>query len=364
MRRARRSLEFSTVPAEEALRSLRATWHAWSANVSPFGTPAFFEAWHAGFAPERRAFVVVGAERGQPALVLPMFHPQATPRQWFSLGAFRADYSEVCARADDAELGDALWEWLEGAAPCDSVKLARIRTDSLLAKTVPMSSFERKGRVLRAARSLLRGPIVRDIATARHEEHPYADRTLVGELATRLHERNVHRKYNMLVRMAGAVAYERRRGREIAELLPAFFAMHAAYFRATGRESQFESAGDRRFYEALATEHELADVLAMDVLLAGGKPVAMHLGFLHAGVVYYYKPAFDMELGKASPGRILLAFMFEYAHQRGVHRFELLKGNEGYKAEWTNASATTLTTSITHRRVTDVARRAARHWLS
>jgi CelD/BcsL family acetyltransferase involved in cellulose biosynthesis len=75
----------------------------------------------------------------------------------------------------------------------------------------------------------------------------------------------------------------------------------------------------------------------------------MHLGFQHGGVIYYYKPAFDLEFGKASPGRILLSYMFARAAEQGMQRFELLKGNEAYKSEWTNRCMPTLTSTLTRR---------------
>lgn len=359
---ARGDVRFEVLAADVALRTLREPWREWSRRTSPFGSPAFFAAWHRAFGEERTAFVLVGRRAGVPAVLLPLFHTREAPRRWSSLGAFRADYSEACAADDDDALGHALWAWLESGAPCESTKIARMPERSLLGRSVPLGSFERRGRALHAATSLVRFRTLSRVHSGRHDEHPFADAALIAELSTRLHERNVKRKVNMLGRMGAPPVYEVVRGPDMARLLPAFFDLHVANFRGTERVSQFEAAADRSFYGHLVRDPELADLVVMDVLRVAGRPVAMHLGFEQDRVFYYYKPAFDLALGKASPGRILLAFMFERAHQQGMQRFELLKGNEGYKSEWTNHSATTITTSVSRHRFSDVARRAVHQW--
>jgi CelD/BcsL family acetyltransferase involved in cellulose biosynthesis len=361
--RSTHGLQFELVSGDAIPSSLRSGWgkHAAEASVSPFAWPAFFDAWCSAFSDDRIGLVVAGWDRDELAFVLPIWHSRDRPSDWETLGAFRADYTEAIARQRPMEAGAAFWRWLERDAACRTAKLARIPADNLLARTVPSSTLARRGRVYRGAINLMRSRRLRYVSTDTQQEHPYADRTLIVQLAERLDARYMRRNMKMLSKAGGDLSYAVIHGaRAIAPLLPRFFELHVANFAGTGRTSQFESDRDRAFYQALVEHPELGETIYMDVLRVADRLVAMHLGFQHQGCIYYYKPAFDLELAKASPGKILLAHIFARATQQGVHRVDLLKGLESYKTEWANRSLTTLTSSLVHRDAHDVLRRVGR----
>jgi CelD/BcsL family acetyltransferase involved in cellulose biosynthesis len=355
---------FDVLAASE-LAPHRHAWRVWGdrPGVSPFASPAFFDAWCRAFGDERPASVVIGQRGRELALVLPLWHLAGVPRRWESLGAFRADYPEPVIAEDAAELGRTFWQWAEREAPCQFIRLARVPRDSLLGRTVPDATFERRGRTLRAARNLVRARALRYLYSDTLREHPYADRAAIRQHAAKHPAANSRQRIRMLAKMAGGeVSYTRLYGRDVADALPAFFAMHVTTFAGTGRASQFESARDRVFFEHLVGHPEHARALHMDVLTAAGKPAAMHLGFEQGGVLYYYKPTFELTLAKASPGKILLSHMFVRAEADGLDRVDLLKGTEAYKAEWASETRTTITSRLVWPSVGEAVRAAVRRW--
>jgi CelD/BcsL family acetyltransferase involved in cellulose biosynthesis len=355
---------FEVLDAAE-LAAHRSAWRAWCERpgISPFASPAFFEAWCRAFGDERPARIVAGWRGRELALVLPLWHLPAAPRRWESLGAFRADYTEPVIADDDVALGRAFWTWAECEAPCEFVRLARVPRDSLLGRTLPHDTFESRGRSLRAATNLVRARALRYLYSDTLHEHPYADRAAIRAHAAKHPAANSRQRIRMLAKMAGGdVAYTRLHGREVADTLPAFFAMHVATFAGTGRSSQFESARDRTFFAQLVAHPDHARVLHLDVLTAGGKPAAMHLGFEQGGVLYYYKPTFELALAKASPGRILLSHMFVRAEADGLDRVDLLKGTEAYKTEWASDTRPTISSRLVRPSLREAVRAVMRRW--
>jgi CelD/BcsL family acetyltransferase involved in cellulose biosynthesis len=66
-------------------------------------------------------------------------------------------------------------------------------------------------------------------------------------------------------------------------------------------------------------------------LYAGDKLVAAHLGLASAEVLHWWFPAYDRELGRYSPGLVLIYMMAQQANDFGIKRIDLGKGDEEYK---------------------------------
>lgn len=338
-------MEFEVVTAGDP--ALVTAWTRWSAGASPFASPGFFAAWSRAFGGEREPFLVVGRRGGVPALVLPLWRARDKPEHWYGLGEFRADYSEHAG-----EDPRALWAWLLESAPCRSVKLPRMPCASPLGRTAPPHDARRFAHV---AHTMLRRRRARYHETREERDHPYADRAHIEALADRLASKDTRRKLGVLKR-EGEVSYECVRGVAVRDHLAAFFEMHARGFASTDRASQFERAAERRFYEALADE---CPHVIMDVLHAGARPVAMHLGFQDRETIYWYKPAFEASLAKGSPGRVLLAHIYARAKDEGITCVDLLKGGEDYKQDWANHVRPTITSVVVERSVREMLQGAA-----
>ena len=66
------------------------------------------------------------------------------------------------------------------------------------------------------------------------------------------------------------------------------------------------------------------------------KVIAYHFGFEYNKKIFWYKPTFNLEFLKFSPGKLLIKKAFEYALSNNFNEFDFLLGDEPYKYQWTN----------------------------
>ena len=69
----------------------------------------------------------------------------------------------------------------------------------------------------------------------------------------------------------------------------------------------------------------------VDLLIAGGEPVAAAFGFPRPDGYYLYNSGYRLELSSSSPGIVLLAALIDQLAAEGAPRLDLLKGDERYK---------------------------------
>jgi CelD/BcsL family acetyltransferase involved in cellulose biosynthesis len=113
--------------------------------------------------------------------------------------------------------------------------------------------------------------------------------------------------------------------------LPAFFDQHVARWAVTPYPSLFEQSGQRAFYERLAREGAAAGWLRFAIVRWNGRPVAYHFGSSYRGRYLWYKPTFDIELAKHSPGEVLLRHLLLDAIREGATLFDFGLGDEAFK---------------------------------
>lgn len=71
-------------------------------------------------------------------------------------------------------------------------------------------------------------------------------------------------------------------------------------------------------------------------LCIDNKPIAYHLGFEYNYKIYWYKPTFDVDFIKYSPGKLLIKKSLEYAIKNEFNEFDFLLGDEPYKFQWSD----------------------------
>lgn len=69
----------------------------------------------------------------------------------------------------------------------------------------------------------------------------------------------------------------------------------------------------------------------LTTLYAGDQLVAAHLGMATDQVLHWWFPAYDRDLGRYSPGLVLIYIMAQQANDFGIQRIDLGKGDEDYK---------------------------------
>lgn len=74
----------------------------------------------------------------------------------------------------------------------------------------------------------------------------------------------------------------------------------------------------------------------LSALTAGDRLLAAHYGLRSGAVLHWWFPAYDREMARYSPGRLLLLRTAEYAHHVGATRIDLGKGDDRFKTSFQN----------------------------
>jgi hypothetical protein len=101
----------------------------------------------------------------------------------------------------------------------------------------------------------------------------------------------------------------------------------SAQYVASGYRDLF---AERRNVDLFSTLRRRG-LLAVSSLYAGERLAAVHIGTVWQGRFYYWVPAYDEDLHRHAPGRLLLEEMLAFSHRSGHAQFDFLIGGEAYK---------------------------------
>jgi CelD/BcsL family acetyltransferase involved in cellulose biosynthesis len=138
---------------------------------------------------------------------------------------------------------------------------------------------------------------------------------------------------------------------EIIAYLDRFFQQHIERWALADTPSSFLDVRQQAFYRELVQQLAPAGQLLFSVLLLDRAPIAFHFGFEHQGRIIYYKPSFDIDYFKHSPGLVLLKYLLEYALERGAAEFDFSIGEESYKYRFANHARKNYAVRVFRRRV-------------
>lgn len=123
---------------------------------------------------------------------------------------------------------------------------------------------------------------------------------------------------------------------EALRCLDIFFDQHMRRRKEAGDESLFADARNREFYRKLAMGLLRKGWLLFSVLEFNGKPIAFHFGFDYGSRVIWYKPSFDVDYSRNSPGQVMLMHLIRYSIENGRAEFDFTLGDEPFKSQFTN----------------------------
>lgn len=113
--------------------------------------------------------------------------------------------------------------------------------------------------------------------------------------------------------------------------LASFIQMHK---QAEGHKGRFMAPTIETFFKRIADSFMPNGWLRLDMLEIGDRPVASTLSFTFDRTFYLYNSAYEPELGRLSPGYILVSRLIEEAIEEGVRQFDFLRGPERYKYQF------------------------------
>lgn len=121
----------------------------------------------------------------------------------------------------------------------------------------------------------------------------------------------------------------------IEEAMNIFFKLHQKRWRSKGDPGTFAHDKMRNFHLDLAELFNKKGWLSLYFLTANEKPIATVYSFNYGQKKYGYLTGFDPEYMQYSPGNLLKMYVIEDCIQREFKEYDLMRGFESYKTDWT-----------------------------
>ena len=130
-----------------------------------------------------------------------------------------------------------------------------------------------------------------------------------------------------------------------AEAVPAteeFLELHRARWAVEGGSGGLTDARHEAFHREASQRLATIGALRMYRLYVARRPVASVYGVVHGDKFNYYQSGYDPAWASRSVGLVLLARTVSDAFAEGLHEFDFLRGDEGYKGEWARGERWTI----------------------
>lgn len=153
---------------------------------------------------------------------------------------------------------------------------------------------------------------------------------------------NLRRREKWIYRQPGVSIACAREPDAAAKATDEFLALHRARWAVEGGSDGLTDARHEAFHRDASQELARAGMLRMYTLYAARRPVASVYGVVQADRFNYYQSGYDPNWASRSVGLVLLARTVQDAFAEGLREFDFLRGNEGYKGEWSRGERWTI----------------------
>jgi CelD/BcsL family acetyltransferase involved in cellulose biosynthesis len=153
---------------------------------------------------------------------------------------------------------------------------------------------------------------------------------------------NLRRREKWLNRQPGVSVGCAREPEAAVKATDEFLGLHRARWAVEGGSDGLTDARHEAFHRDAAQELARAGMLRMYTLYAARRPVASVYGVVQGDKFNYYQSGYDPNWASRSVGLVLLARTVQDAFAEGLREFDFLRGNEGYKGEWSRGERWTI----------------------
>jgi CelD/BcsL family acetyltransferase involved in cellulose biosynthesis len=286
----------------DGLRSLKSEWdrlHA-AGNGSLFQSHAWMEAWAEAIEGQNQGeirILLVGDQYIVPLLV----QRRLGIRRLRWLGVEVTDYCDLVGAGEEHELEASIRAHLPAA---DLIELRQMRTGSLASRT--LGAAIEAGRQSCPYITIAEAEPPRDILNAERRAGALMHRVAADDAErAEVVDFVVAQKRTALVRQSVDTTEFDRRVTPFMRRLPMLDYPNGA----------------RPYFSSLSLD---------------GQTIAAQVGFIEAGALLYYLPAYDTAFRQHSPGHLLLLCLLREAQSLGLATIDLLRGQEPYKFKWTS----------------------------
>jgi|TARA_B100000315_G_scaffold259797_1_gene317297 CelD/BcsL family acetyltransferase involved in cellulose biosynthesis len=302
--------------AQNALAAGDSQWDALALSAgpaAPFITSGWLSAWFKTYGRNQTGHIV-RVNSGNRLIAAAAFSKYGNTLRFAGQGP--SDYTDVLLSQDldDSAATSAARSILEACATLDSGH-----------RTLRLVRFHPESRTLDLLHRYEHGLRVIDRVDV---QAPALD---LSEVDSRLRKRSVRRHFNTLRRQGDLVCYTYRDEKDVLEQLGNLFDLHVARWQRTNTPSLFSDPVSRDFYRRITPVLASLEMLRFTTLKLDDHIVACHFGMASGDRFYWYKPAFDPEYARFSPGEVLLKFLLEQARDEHLRVFDFTIGAEPFK---------------------------------
>lgn len=321
------------VDSLEGFDRLEAAWTdllAASDSNSVFLTWDWLHAWWRQFRAGRHLWLLAVRSGGRLAGLAPLsigasrsLVPGLSVAEFLGTGAVGSDYLDVITRRGfESSVSEALAHWLA-------------RTNGVVLR---LHGVARQGsQAERLARRLVaRGWTMEAAPAGACPYLPIAGQSWEDVLAGfgPRHRKNVRRGIRNLARTFDVSFDEAVSEPERRDALDALVRLHGARWRPRGGSTALHTPDLVAFHREVTRRLQARGWLRLFVLRLNGAAAACLYGIHYGRTFSFYQCGFDERFARYSPGLVTLAASLRRAVEEGAEEFDLLHGEEAYKAHW------------------------------
>lgn len=302
-----------------ALDQVEAAWDALPTR-SPMDQYIWSRACAEAFGTGRRLQIVTAGDEARPAAVAPLFVPEDAPARLEGLGVAVLGEPADLAHEDPRALDELCRALARRRLP---VILARVPAGS---PTVPAMQRAYRGRGAVICRPVKSYPSIPLDPSWREPERHLSPR-----------RRSDLRRAQRRAEALGEVRFEVRSPSpaELTPLLEEAFSVEEASWKGRAGTALSLDEMRGRFFRRYAAAAAAKGILRLCFLRIGGRAAAMQIAIEHASRIWLLKIGYDEELGRCSPGVLLLLESVRHAAGSGLEGYEFLGGVAPWTKVWT-----------------------------
>ncbi len=156
------------------------------------------------------------------------------------------------------------------------------------------------------------------------------------------------RQRERALRKSGPLVLETfRNADDILPQLDEFFEQHVRRWSNQETRSLFEDPQKRDFYRSVTRYLSASGTVRFTTARLDSRMIASHFGFRYRDRYLYYKPAFEPDFARLSPGIVLVEHLLRIAADENAGQFDFLIGDEQYKHRFATATRTVVQLHVT-----------------
>jgi len=336
-------MQVTRIATPDALQQCSASWNCLTRGV-PFRSWEWLSTWWEHYGADRALYVLAAHdELGTLLGMLPLFRERSATRgrvlQLLGSGEVCTDYVTILSTSEHEDLViDAIAHWLieasgrnaNDADVWDLLELDCIPTnDTAMAKLV--------GTLAEAGCGVHRQPGLNCWKLSL----PASWDDVSGGLSK--NRRRVFRKLQRVAIDSGRLEFHTANtDDEFETTMKLFVDLHQKRRLSLGKPGCFASKRFAAFIDGVSKQLWSAGTLELSWVELDGRPVAVEYCLLDAHTTYVYQGGIEPAAHKESPGHLMTMALMRHSIESSRTTYDLLRGDERYKADWNAQPQTTV----------------------